>query len=145
MRTLAFAILALAALSNSANAVCILGMGSCEDAPQLETFTGYVQQETQRDCQQFCSFVSASKTDGQTQEFAGVKMYEMRANIRVQALQPLAWYGPGARNGWIVIGRSGGLFPSAHNANQGETIDIPVILHFQKFESGWKINQISRM
>jgi hypothetical protein len=145
MRTVALAILTLVAASNSANAVCVLGMGSCEDVPQLDNFTAYLQQETQKDCQQFCNFVSASKSDGQSQEFGGVKMYEMRANIRVQALQPLAWYGPGAMNGWIVIGKFGGLFQSAHNANQGETIDIPVILHFQKFESGWKINSIARM
>lgn len=119
--------------------------GCFEDVPQLDTFASYLQLETQKDCKQFCRFVSAYKTDGQSQGFAGTKMYEMRVNIRVEALQGLAWYGPGAMNGWIVIGNYGGLFSSAHNAKQGETIDIPAILHFQKFESGWKINQIARL
>jgi hypothetical protein len=111
----------------------------------LDNFTGYLEQETQRDCQQFCRFVSAQKTDGQSQEFAGTKMYEMRANIRVRALQSLDAYGPGAMNGWIVIGPMVSTWQGAQHANQGGTVDIPVILHFQKFESGWKINQISRM
>ncbi len=119
--------------------------GCFEDVPQLDMFTSYLQQETQKDCKELCRFVSAYKTDGQSQEFAGTKIYEMRANIRVKSLETLDWYGPGAMNGWIVIGKSGGLFPAAHHAKLGEEIDLPAILHFQKFESGWKINQIARL
>jgi len=126
--------------------LALIALSGCsEEVPQLDHFASYLQQETQKDCKAMCRFVSASKTDGQSQEFAGIKMYEMHVNIRVEALQALDWSGPGAMNGWIVVANAGGLFAAAHHARQGEMVDIPAILHFQKFESGWRINQISRL
>jgi hypothetical protein len=45
-------------------------------------------------------------------------------------------------SGFIAIAGPG--FLSWSRGHPGEVLNLPVILHFQKFESGWKINQIQR-
>jgi hypothetical protein len=46
-------------------------------------------------------------------------------------------------SGFIAIADANS-FVFTNKARQGAALNLPVILHFQKFESGWRINQIQR-
>jgi hypothetical protein len=110
-----------------------------DDTPDLSMFIPYVMQETNAECAGKCQFVSATKTDGQKQG----PVYQMNANVSLKVLRDLSYVSPGAMSGFIAIADSNfGMFPK--KARQGDVLNLPVILHFQKFESGWKINQIQR-
>jgi len=113
-------------------------LGGCrDDTPNLANFTSYIGQATEEECKKKCRFVSVAKTDGQQ---LGGPTYMIMANVTVQAIQDLSYFGPSIYGGFIVVdGPRNNPDGGWRNAKSGTTATIPVRLRFQKYESGWKI------
>ena len=116
-----------------------LGFFWGDDTPDLNAYMDQIKAATNVVCEGRCELVSVTKTDGRAMDMMGSKVYEMRANVTVKLLQDAAYINGPTTTGFIGISASQYWGTKGH---AGDVLTLPVTFHFQKFESGWKMDPI---